>query len=139
VQVIDVRDLARWLVDVIVRRAVGTFNATGPADPYTMEGLLEMVREAVGGEAELQWVGADFLLQRGVTPWTELPLWVPDPEEWGLMQVSVAKAIESGLRFRTLVETARDTLDWAMSRPADHQWRAGLAADKEALLLAEWQ
>ena len=37
-----------------------------------------------------------------------------------------------------LVETIFDTLAWHTTRPADHEWRAGPAPEREAELLAAW-
>jgi hypothetical protein len=54
------------------------------------------------------------------------------------MAVSVDRALRAGLAFRPLRETIRDLLDWSLSRPADHAWRAGMDAQKERLLLEEW-
>jgi 2'-hydroxyisoflavone reductase len=65
-----------------------------------------------------------------------MPTWVPDDEEGaGFSRVDVSKAIQAGLRFRSLEETVRDTLEWAGTRPADHEWRAGLTAEREAQVL----
>lgn len=50
--------------------------------------------------------------------------------------MDVSKAINAGLKFRPLEETVRDTLAWAQTRPADHEWRAGLTAEREAQVLA---
>jgi 2'-hydroxyisoflavone reductase len=71
-----------------------------------------------------------------VAPWVELPLWVPEaPDTVGFSQIDCGKAIAAGLCFRPLAETIADTLAWANARPADHQWRAGLATEKEQQIL----
>jgi 2'-hydroxyisoflavone reductase len=46
--------------------------------------------------------------------------------------------MQSGLRVRPLVETARDTLAWLQTRPPDRPWKAGLTPEREAELLAAW-
>jgi 2'-hydroxyisoflavone reductase len=138
VQVIDARDLAAWLLDMVERRAGGTFNAVGPRGPLTLRACLERVRAAVGGRGRIEWVAEAFLLERGVEPWMGLPLWVP-AEDAGHSAISAARAIASGLAFRPLEDTARDTLAWDLARPEEA--RAGapsLAPAREAELLAEW-
>ncbi len=133
VQLIDVRDLGLWLVGVAERRTSGTFNATGPAEPLTLGALLERTIAAVGSDARLVWVGDQALLDAGVQPWTELPLWLPGDEHTGLLRTDIERALAAGLRFRPLEETARDTLAW--SREAGEQ-RPTLSREREAELLA---
>jgi 2'-hydroxyisoflavone reductase len=79
-----------------------------------------------------------FLTAHEIAPYTEMPLWVP-AEFGGFNAFGIDKALAAGLTFRPAVETARDTLAWANSRPAGYVWRNGLAAEKEAQLLAEWR
>jgi 2'-hydroxyisoflavone reductase len=70
----------------------------------------------------------------------EVPLWIPDkPETKGFFGIDCSKAFAAGLTFRPLEETVRDTLEWDRTRPTDAPRRAGLAPDREAELLAEWQ
>ena len=133
VQFIDVRDLGEWIVHVAEERLRGPFNATGPEPRPTMEELLETCREAAASDARLVWVDDAFLLEHGVGEWMELPLWVASPEHEGLMAADVARAIEADLTFRPLEDTVRATL--AEAEPADG---AGLAAEREAELLAAW-
>lgn len=66
-----------------------------------------------------------------------MPLWVP-AEHAGLMQADCRKAIDAGLAFRPLGETLIDTLAWQATRGDEHEWRAGLAPDREIDLLEEW-
>jgi len=133
VQLVDARDLGAWLVGVAAERADGVFNATGPERPYALGELLVRVAAAVGGDARLVWTDEQRILDAGVTPWSELPLWVPGEEWSGLMRVDVSRALAAGLSFRPLEETARDTLAW--SREAGEQ-RPTLSREKEAEILA---
>lgn len=137
VQVIDARDLAAFAVHLAERGPTGVFNAVG--EQTTMEGALRAMREAVGGDARLRWVERPD----GVSPWSELPLWVgDDPEHAGTMCVSNTRARAAGLALRPLADTARDTLAWARTlsgdppRQVDGRYRAcTLTRDREAALL----
>jgi len=138
VQIIDVRDLARWTVHMVEQKAVGTYNATGPDYRLTFKAVLDECMAVASGGASLTWVDEDFLLERKVGPWMEVPLWIPHGEGDGMSSVSIARATADGLTFRSLTETVRDTLAWDASRPADVQRRAGLNPEREQELLAEW-
>jgi 2'-hydroxyisoflavone reductase len=138
VQIIDARDLAAWLLALIERGTGGTFNATGPETPQTFLGLLERAAAALEVPARLTWVDESFLLERGVQPWTELPLWVPR-EEAGMDEVGIGRARDAGLAFRPLAETVRDTLAWDLARPDEVRASSpALRAEREAELLAAW-
>jgi 2'-hydroxyisoflavone reductase len=133
VQFIDVRDLGAWLVTACEKRVTGTFNVTG--EPVELADVLA----ACPGDAKVVWVEEEFLLEQGVGPWMELPLWVPRSEE-AFLQMSVAKAVAAGLRLRPLEETARDTLAWARATGAQlvtetQYGTAGLDPAREAELL----
>jgi 2'-hydroxyisoflavone reductase len=143
VQFVDARDLAAWMLDMAEAGRTGTYNATGPDYRLTMGRLLDVCRGATGSDASLVWVDEKFLLDAGVGPWMELPLWVPESGEDNVnrhfMEVSVGKAVAAGLKFRPLSETVRDTLEWDLGRPADTQRRAGLAREKEREVLDSWR
>jgi len=147
VQFIDVRDLAGWLLRSAERGLAGPFNVTGPVPPVTFGELLETCRRVSGSDARLVWVDDQFLLDRGVGQWQELPLWVADASLLGLHRADVSRALEAGLVFRPLAKTVRDTLAWATSAKAQARPRkpgvqlppAGIDRAKEAELLAEWR
>ncbi len=138
-QVIDVRDLAEWNIRLVEQGVVGILNATGPAEPLSFRSLLETCRQVSRSQASFTWVEPEFLLNNGAAPWSELPLWLPGEENAGADQVSIQRALEQGLVFRPIETTVRDTLAWESTRPADHPWRAGLSAEKEAELLQAWR
>jgi 2'-hydroxyisoflavone reductase len=137
IQVIDVRDLSDFILKLIQENASGVYNATGPDYELTIGKLLDVSKQISGSDANFQWASVEFLTQNKVEPWSDMPTWVPDDEEGiGFSRVDVSKAIDAGLRFRSLEETVRDTLEWAQTRPTDHEWRAGLPAEREAQVLA---
>lgn len=148
VQLIDVRDLAAWIVRLVEGAATGVFNAMGPDRLLTMADMLEACRAASGSDAHFIWVGEDFLAGHGVLPWSHLPLWMPASSATHryFLRGNVDRALAAGLAFRPLVETARDTLAWQRAR-GDRRLpeKFGvampdrtLAPDRERVLLAEW-
>ena len=137
VQYIDVRDLASWIVKMSEQSRTGTYNVTGPDYELRMGRLLEECEAAGGAGAEPVWVSEDFLKDRGVEPFTELPLWVPR-EDSALLSVDCSRAINAGLAFRPVSETVRDVLDWDLTRTADREPAAGLSPERERELLRAW-
>jgi 2'-hydroxyisoflavone reductase len=114
VQFIDVRDLAGWCVQLAERRVGGVFNAVGPSGPLTMGGLLDECVRELGSGAEFVWLPDAALLEAGVQPWTELPLWIPesDPDHGGMLLASNSRAVGAGLTFQPIADTIRATFDW---------------------------
>jgi 2'-hydroxyisoflavone reductase len=132
VQLIDVRDLASWILALAERHELGVFNATGPERRLTMEGMLTAIAATVGSDATLVWVDEHTLVDAGVEAWSDLPLWLgTDPSIQGFLSVDISKALAGGLRFRSLDETVRDTLEHAETTP-----EAGLDPAREGELLA---
>jgi 2'-hydroxyisoflavone reductase len=135
-QVIDARDLAAWIIDATERGVAGTYNAVGPAQP--LGAVLQACIDATESDAQLVWVDPAFLLEHDVGPWQELPLWLPDLEYAGMTNISPERALNAGLTVRTLAETIRDTLAWALGEDAPPTPDAGLAPGKEHQILAAW-
>jgi 2'-hydroxyisoflavone reductase len=136
-QIIDVRDLTEWIVRLVEQGATGAFNGTGPEARLSMAEMLYGIRAITSTPVKFTWVPAPFLAEQKVRPWSDMPTWIPgDPQSF----VSVAKAVEAGLTFRTLAVTARDTLEYYQSRPAEEQAElgAGIKADREAEVLKLW-
>jgi 2'-hydroxyisoflavone reductase len=134
VQFVDVRDLARWILDLTEDGAGGIFNATGESMPF--ERLLDECRSVSGSDVRFTWVPSDKLLEAGVEEWMGVPLWIASPGWDAANRVVVERAVEAGLTFRPLAETIRDTLAWH----AEREWPAaegvGLSEERERELLA---
>lgn len=141
VQFVDVRDVAEWIVAMLERSRYGTFHVTGPRDTTTMGELIDACCAATSTSAAPRWIPDDFLLEQGIRPWVEMPLWLPesDPAYRGFMSASIERAAGEGLAFRPLARTVTDTLEWARKRPSDHAWKAGLAEEREAAVLDAWK
>lgn len=137
IQVVDVRDLSDFILKLIEENASGIYNVTGPDYELTIGKLLDVSKQLTGSDATVKWASVEFLNQQNVQAWSDMPTWIPDDEDGiGFSRVDVSKAINAGLKFRPLEETIRDTLAWEQTRPTDHEWRAGLTAEREAQVLA---
>ena len=137
IQIVDVRDLSAFIIKLIEENASGIYNATGPDYELSLGEMLDACKRVTGSAAAFHWASVEFLKEHEVAPWSDMPVWIPDTEEdAGFSRVDVSKAIDAGLRFRPLEDTIRDTIAWVETRPADHEWRAGLNPDREKELLA---
>jgi 2'-hydroxyisoflavone reductase len=140
IQCIDVRDLARWTVQALERRHFGTYNLTGPYRQLTMGSFLQTVRKAVNSSATITWTSAKFLERERVSPWTDLPLWVPPDSDYrGFVRVDVSKAVKAGLTFTPMATTVQDSLAWYRTLDQNRALRAGLSAQRELELLTKWR
>lgn len=141
-QIIDVRDLAEWIIQMAETKTAGVYNATGLPNALTMGSMLNGIKTAINSNATFTWVPADFLDQHEVRGWSHLPVWVrPRPDNAGFARVSVQRAVDKGLKFRPLEDTARATLAWYKSEPADRQVQLlgnSIKPEKEAEVLAAW-
>jgi 2'-hydroxyisoflavone reductase len=142
VQIIDVRDLAEFSIECVEDRTVGTFNAVGPGSPMTMRAVLDACRDAASSSATFTWIPTGFLEAENVSPWSDLPAWVPGTgESAGFARVSSARAVAKGLRFRPVKDTASATLAWWSTLPEERRAKlqAGLSPEREAAVLAKWK
>jgi 2'-hydroxyisoflavone reductase len=130
VTLIDVRDLGEWIVRLCESRTEGVFNAI---DVRTWGELLEACVDATDSEARLVWIPTEWLVEREVGEWMELPLWISSPDSLGMHRVGNARAVEAGLTFRPLEDTICATL--AEAELTDD---AGMKPERERELLDEW-
>jgi 2'-hydroxyisoflavone reductase len=135
-QIIDVRDLSDFIIELVQQNVSGVFNATGPDHELSFGTLLDTCKLVSASDAKFHWASVDFLHQNNVSAWSDMPAWLPDVgEDAGFARVDISKALKAGLEFRLLEDTVRDTLKWAKELPADHAWKAGLTSERERELL----
>jgi nucleoside-diphosphate-sugar epimerase len=152
VQVVDVRDLAAWIVDAAERRLTGVYDGTGPA--MSRGEFLERVARGVSSPdspdspgstdspaepTSFTWVPQEFLAEQKVEPWSgprSVPVWLPLPEYAGLCDHDVTASLAAGLTVRPLEESARDTLAWLRATPDGTV--TGLTRDEESEVLLNW-
>jgi 2'-hydroxyisoflavone reductase len=146
-QFIDVRDLGQWILRLAASGTAGAFTATGPVPETTAAEVLETCRAVAGSDARFTWVDEEFLLEREVGEWMELPLWLAEGSEFAhMLDADVSRAVAAGLATRPVAETVRDTLEWAQARDGRGTGTAamgntggvGLDAEREQELLAAW-
>ena len=137
VSFVDVRDQARWILNVASTLG-GTFNVGGPTATFG-----EMLQGC--GIADATWVPDEFLLEQHVEPWTDLPLWLPP--RLGSLHAPSDRAVAAGLRWRPLAETMHDLRRWVQARAAPppatesggrRRTPAGIDGEREAELLRRW-
>ena len=111
VQVVDSRDLARLVLQLLHDDRPGTFNAVGPATPVTLAELVQACAEGAGAVVELVAVDPAAVADG-------FPLVLPDASWDPLYRRSAAAAREVGLTATSLAQTAADTLAWDRERGA---------------------
>jgi 2'-hydroxyisoflavone reductase len=139
-QLIDVRDLAEWTINLIEDKQTGVYNASGVPSQLTMANFLEQCKVVSKSNAFFTWVSDDFLMQKQVTPWSEIPLWIPEemPDFNGFMLFNCSKAFATGLQLRPVSQTIQDVLSWYETHHFQEKPKAGIDFDKEQDLLGQW-
>ena len=126
IQVIDSRDLARLVVQLLADDRPGAFHAVGPAEPVTLGGLIETCARVAGTQVEVVPVPPD----------KAPPLFPLIRTNWATQQRSPARARAAGMPATPLAVTAADVLAWDRQRgepPLAH----GFSPEEERVLLAQ--
>ena len=138
VQVIDVVDLARWLVDSAERQTAGTFDAVGQSGTFAE--VADTCGAVTGTRPTLVNPAEAWLQTAGVEPWAgpeSLPLWLPAGYD-GHSRRSGRAARDAGLVTRPLRDSVADALRWETECGLSRPRRAGLSLEREAELLRQW-
>ena len=133
VAMIDVKDLAGWIVESAEVGTFGTFNATGFAT--SLSDVFKISRELTASESTERPCSDELLLANDVTPWMgpkSLPLWVPGEQFRNIALLDCTAAYEAGLRIRPLKETLADALRFEEEQHGERL--AGLSDEEEVVL-----
>jgi nucleoside-diphosphate-sugar epimerase len=135
-QVIDVRDLAAFVVHVGESGWSGVANAVGPS--LLLSAVLDAAAEVAEHTGERVVVSDTDLDAHDVAHWAgprSLPLWLPRDAR-GFMTRTHDAYTAAGGRHRDLRDTLTDTLSDERARGLDRDRRAGLTRADELALLA---
>jgi 2'-hydroxyisoflavone reductase len=147
-QIIDARDLAAFTLDAVENRHIGVYNLVSDVNGFKFgqltDSCIAAARKQVGPKDEPRavYLPSEFLEEQKVAPWSEMPVWLPAKgEEAAFAGTSNRAALAKGLKITPLEYTVNDTLAWHLTRPAEERekLKAGIAADKEAAVLATWK
>ncbi|MGW3283233.1 NAD-dependent epimerase/dehydratase family protein [Streptomyces sp. NPDC001002] len=116
-QYVDARDLAEWALGAVEQELSGPYNLISAPGHATMGELLEACVRVTGSAAELRWTEPEVILDAGIEPWTQLPVWVPPGSDMhdALHSADVSRALATGLSCRPVGETVADTWAWLRS------------------------
>jgi 2'-hydroxyisoflavone reductase len=116
VQYIDVRDMAEWVVRLAEGQVVGTFNLV--SDVHTLQDVIATSARSATGETRTTWVPREWLAARNdAAAWGTILFW--EANEGFITRISNARAVASGLVFRSLERTLADTLAWYKRQPEE--------------------
>lgn len=136
-QVIDVRDLAEWLLDAAHAGLTGAVNAVG--ESRRLGDVLALCAERAHFSGAMARATEAFLEDEKVEPWAgprSLPLWLPAADAGFFGQAPDRRARDAGLRRRPLEGTIDDVLADERIRGLDRPRQAGLTWDEERALLS---
>ncbi len=135
-QVIDVRDLADWLLQCALNGTTGTYNTVGPALPFG--DWVALSRHVGGHTGPAVLAPAAWLLEQGVEEYMgedSMAMWLVDPTAQGWSSRSGSAALRAGLRHRARESLLRDLLAWEREQGLTRPRGAGLSPQRERELL----
>jgi 2'-hydroxyisoflavone reductase len=142
-QLIDVRDLTKFMVTLVEQRRSGIHNVVGPREKLTFGEFISEAHSALSSKSNLVWIDDyEFLRANRIT--YAIPWMIPEGENEYHLQIKNQKAIAAGLTFTPIAQTVRDTLAAWPARLAELQpgqqpnfrW---ITPEKEAQVLAAWK
>lgn len=138
-QLIDVRDLAEFMITVLEAGKGGVYNVAGPKTPLPAWTFYDEAAKAIDAKVTYTRIeDHDFLAAHNIEyaiPWAILK-----GKDYGMMSIRNDRAIAAGLRFRPLATTVRDTLAWWPTVPEARRAnpRFAITPELEAKALADW-
>jgi 2'-hydroxyisoflavone reductase len=135
-QVIDVRDLAAWLVRCAEGGIVGTYNAVGPVVGFGA--WIELCRQVADHTGTVVRAEPHWLIEQGVEQYmgaNSMPMWIVDESHAGWSSRSGAAALDAGLTHRPRRDLLSDLLIWELEQGLDRDRNCGLPPERESNLL----
>lgn len=138
-QIINVRDLAAWILSVGLAGNTATVNVSG--DHVTLDEVFAPCRPATGHTGEVVAATDDWLTGHRVEMWAgprSLPLWLAGAADHaGFASRDTSAAAALGLVDSGLDRLVADSLAWEGELDPQRERKAGLSDDEQAELLAD--
>jgi 2'-hydroxyisoflavone reductase len=138
-QLIDVRDLAEWLVLMVENRTIGKFNALGPDEPMNWGRVITACQKATPNASTIAWIPGEFVAKQEDIGF---PIWAPYVgDSKGFHTWQNGRAVKAGLRFRPIEQTVADTLAWYQGQLKEEKGRTRMAftPEQEAEIRKRWK
>ena len=123
-QWVDARDLCPWIVTLAEQDTTGIFNASGPATPFTREGLMWGLRAMTDRPVEFFWPSRELLEESGFNT----PMMRQGEQR---VEFANAASIAAGLHYRPLADTASGTWQWWQAQTAERRANARIWSTPE--------
>ena len=137
VQYIDAADMCGWMIRLLeAGNGSGPYNAVGAKQPYRARPLLEGLCTDLESSSTLTWVDWEWIRTETDVPPNYGPWYGQGPLPF--MQVNNDRALQAGLAFRPIADTARDMIANLDQAPVSSRGRGGFSPELEAELLQRW-
>jgi len=113
-QWVDARDLCPWIITLAENNTPGVFNAAGPASAVTRSGLMWGLRALTAEPVNFFWPDQALLTELGI----DMPMMSADRTS---THFDNSASMAAGLSYRSLADTANDTLQWWQSQDAERR------------------
>ena len=138
IQLVDVRDVSRFALDLVEGRVAGEFDVVGPDRSLVFGEVIRSLIRVADPLSSVTWVDNGFLLDRGLRPWTDIPLWLTEEGPRSVVSIDSTPAQAAGFHARPFEETLGDTVEWFADRSDGASTAGYLECARERELLAEW-
>ena len=125
-------DMAELILQALTIPVHRTVYNTSTHEPYTLKTIMNSIEKAFGLHPDYVNVSSQFLEEKKITPWMDLPLWVNGQD----IMLDNSKVIKDfKMKFTDFDESISRTIDYYNN----FQWqegKAGLRIEKEQELIA---
>lgn len=136
IQFIDVRDIAAWMIRLIEDKAAGTYNGAGPNGFMNMAQFIDKAKPAFDRPHNLIRIDDyAFLEENGLS--FMAPYVMPSEKFKGITRANMQKALSTGLKFRPISETVKDTYEWWVSSAIDSDRRKAYESNPDSVNFKE--
>ncbi len=144
VQYIDVRDISEWIIRLAEDNRSGIYNAVGPKKPQSMSGFIDKAKKSFDVDSRFLFIDDyQFLAENKI--YAVIPWLLSDENFYGSARINNTKAIDSGLQFRDISKSIKDTYQWCISdalteeRRNQFELKPGSILMNEKSILERWK